>query len=103
MRQFKRRPGSNVAGHTQMKIEARDLSSEECDLLKRIICCNRFNDPDYQASHPKEGQSPRPFLQGFDPPFEGNDGWALVEFWCRDEKVVDTYIEYINARFRATN
>lgn len=94
-RTFTVAPGPHsYPGHTQLAIQAHDMTKEECERLRLIVTNNWMNSDDYKM---KEHVSP--FLQGYAPPADGrNDGWVLVEFWSSDREAIDAYVAHVNKR-----
>ena len=81
--------------HTQWAIQSGDLSKEECQLLRYIVCCNRLDSPHYKAS-----QEAHPFLQCYQEPFYNEaDGYVLIEFWTADRTKIDNFVNHINETF----
>lgn len=83
----------DISCHNQWCIQAHDLTLEECHALRYLIIENRTNTEAYKA---KQGAAP--FLQGYNEPFHGNDGWVLVEFWTQDYDACERYVAFINQK-----
>lgn len=83
------------------RIEAHNLSQEQCEKLYRIVTNNWMDDEDYKLGRPT-GR----FLQGYQEPRarapDKDDGWVLIEFWSDDQKAIDTYVGHINTQLGLT-
>lgn len=73
-------------------IKAFDLTMEECAYISGVVTNNYMPSDDY-----KLGRAAGVFLQGYQPPMNivNNDGYVMVEFWCRDEKAISAFIEHL--------
>jgi hypothetical protein len=91
---FEVKPGPHsYPGHIQWAIQAHDLTGRECVILRAIVTNQYMNSEDYKMKQPAS-----PFLQGFELPRNGNDGWVLIEFWTEDRTAIDAFVSYINKR-----
>lgn len=86
--------GVKQSKHNMRAIEASDMTADECRLLRGIVTNNWSDSPDYIA---KQGASP--FLQGYQEPSNGADGWCLVEFWSDDDAAIQRFVDHVNGRF----
>lgn len=76
-------------------IEARDMTLDECRLLRGIVTNNWSDSADYKAS-----RNTGAFLQGYQEPREGaRDGWCLVEFWSGNTAAIERFVAHVNAEF----
>lgn len=66
-------------------VEMRELSSEKCQIVRRVMG-NTYTDSDDYKAH----RDAHPFLQGYDE----KSGWILIEFWTN--KCPQMFIDYLN-------
>lgn len=79
--------------HGQASIQAHDLTTEECCALRGIMRDNYMSSENYVLRVPTGA-----FLQGYDEPHAGNDGWVLIEFWSLDVKAIEKFVAHINKK-----
>lgn len=77
--------------HGMRCIQAHDLTQQECQIIRGIVCNIHMDSEDYRLRQPAG-----PFLQGYEEPFHGRDGWVLVEFWSDDVAGIRAFVEHIN-------
>ena len=79
-------------------VEAYDLTTAECEILRGIMTNNWSDSADYRLKRGCDA-----FLQSYRPPrAEGEkDGWALIEFWTHDRAKIDAFVEHLNRRLAA--
>lgn len=75
----------------QLAIQAHDLTLEECQTVRGIVCNNYMDSEDYKLKQPCQ-----PFLQGYEEPRYDEDGWVLVEFWSDDRQAMEAFTAHIN-------
>jgi len=71
------------------RIEAHDLSVEQAEKIREIVCNQWMDSVDYRLKIPAA-----PFLQGYTA--DGHRSWVLVEFWSDDEAAKRNFVDHIN-------
>lgn len=78
----------------QLAITADDLSFDECEAIRGVVCNNWVDSLDYKMKKHAE-----PFLQGYRLPWEGApDGWILIEFWSQNREAIEAWVRHLERR-----
>lgn len=71
-------------------INAHDLSEAECRYVYGVVTNNYVPSTDYKLKIECS-----PFMQGFQLPFNGDDGYVMVEFWSRNMPAIEAFVKHI--------
>ncbi len=74
-------------------VELRNAPYPLYEKLRSVVCNNWLDSADYKAK-----QGVHPFLQCWDVTEGRSFNYAMVEFWCKDEALVEAYVAYLNQR-----
>lgn len=76
--------------HNMACIQAHDLSEEQARAIEGIVKNNFMASIDYKLGKPAS-----PFLQSYQ--LDGEESWVLVEFWSKDTKAIQTFVDHVNS------
>ena len=73
------------------------MSYDECVVVRGVVTDNYMQSESY-----KLGRAAGVFLQGFQLPSDDgkNDGYVMVEFWCRDQKAIGEFVSHLETRLQ---